>query len=933
MGVLDARSADIEWITPTGGNWSVATNWSGGVVPGPADRAIIDRPGTYTVTVNVNATVAGLTLGSGTGTQTLLVNNSSRILTLDGPSAVSAGGVLRLTSGTVTGTGMLTLGSRFEWTGGTVTGSGLTVVPVGGLVALSTTGTKTLSARTLRNSGTIQIEADGDLILSGNALLDNLDTGTVEILANSDIGSSGTPRSVLRNAGTLRRSAGTGGSTVSATLENPGLVDVRTGQLVVSGGGTSLGNMTVAASATLRFPAAYTIGAAGNVTGAGTVEFTSGDVLVQGGYNVSGATTVSGSSVSFTGTVGGVGQTLSVSSGTANLGANPVTVGTLNLSGGTLAGAGTLVVNEAFNWGAGTLGGSGVARVASTATLAISGTPAKTLAGRPLDLEGSGTWSGSGTLAMNGGAVFRVRPGATLDARGDASVTTSGTPGSAVTVEGTLERSTSVGEFRIGAVLNNPGTVRVTSGTLSVNGGGEGAGRFTGAAGTTLRFGAAYTPGESSRIESEGTVDFHAGVIVVAGAYDVETTSVTGGTVTFSGPAPVLGTLLSLSSGTVNLDRHSLSVPRVSLTGSSIGSLSGTGVLTVTQLLDWGAGIQGGTGSTVVVPGAELVISGSTGKTLSGRTLSAGGSLVWSGTGTLTMNSQAAFRIETGAVAELQGGATLSSSGAPASNWVNRGTLMSATGGATFTCGAAFTQAGVVEVRSGTLRFTSALVQESGSLRLLGGALTTTSPLDLRGGELAGAGTVNGTVRNSGGFVRPAGVVSVLAAGGWTNAPGGTVRLRLGGTTPGTGHDQILTTGRAALGGTLQVELTGGHVPVLGNSYEVLRFGSSTGAFAVMGGLSPTPDVYLKPTLTSTSLVLVAIEPPRMTFNVPEVLGNGTVRLRIAEAAGFDVVIDASEDLVGWMPILTNRSSPAVLELIDADAANHAHRFYRTRLE
>ena len=55
--------AAISWINASGGAWSNPSNWDGAVVPGALDSAIVTLAGTYTVTLDVNASVASLTLG------------------------------------------------------------------------------------------------------------------------------------------------------------------------------------------------------------------------------------------------------------------------------------------------------------------------------------------------------------------------------------------------------------------------------------------------------------------------------------------------------------------------------------------------------------------------------------------------------------------------------------------------------------------------------------------------------------------------------------------------------------------------------------------------------------------------------------------------------------------------------------------------------
>jgi hypothetical protein len=62
--------ASIHWDGGAAPNrdWFAAANWVGNVLPGVEDVAVIDFPGTYTVTLSANPTVAGLLLG-GSGSQ------------------------------------------------------------------------------------------------------------------------------------------------------------------------------------------------------------------------------------------------------------------------------------------------------------------------------------------------------------------------------------------------------------------------------------------------------------------------------------------------------------------------------------------------------------------------------------------------------------------------------------------------------------------------------------------------------------------------------------------------------------------------------------------------------------------------------------------------------------------------------------------------
>src|SRR6202008_1901725 len=88
---------------------------------------------------------------------------------------------------------------------------------------------------------------------------------------------------VFDNAGTLRKSAGSGVSTIGVALDNSGSVEVEAGTLQLGGGGSSSASaFSVTAGATLGFSG-------------GSFAMTSGT------YDVDGLTAVSGGTVDFTG--------------------------------------------------------------------------------------------------------------------------------------------------------------------------------------------------------------------------------------------------------------------------------------------------------------------------------------------------------------------------------------------------------------------------------------------------------------------------------------------------------------------------------------------------------------------------------------------------------------------------------------------------------
>src|SRR5262245_5070894 len=81
---LQASAAPVAWTNASGGDWSVAGNWSPNAVPTAADNVFITNNGTYAVNLDVEAAIASLNLGGPSGEKTLQVCGPA--LTLNGAS-------------------------------------------------------------------------------------------------------------------------------------------------------------------------------------------------------------------------------------------------------------------------------------------------------------------------------------------------------------------------------------------------------------------------------------------------------------------------------------------------------------------------------------------------------------------------------------------------------------------------------------------------------------------------------------------------------------------------------------------------------------------------------------------------------------------------------------------------------------------------------
>jgi autotransporter-associated beta strand protein len=134
-----------------------------------------------------------------------------------------------------------------------------------------------------------------------------------------------------------------------------------------------------------------------------------------------------------------------------------------------------------------------------------------------------------------------------------------------------------------------------------------------------------------------------------------------------------------------------------------------------------------------------------------------------------------------------------------------------------------------------------------------GGAYTL-----LAGATLGGTGAIAANITTSGTIAPGAGGAGALTVtGNVTFNAGSTALFQIGGTTAGS-FDELNITGALAAGGTLDVDLTGGFVPSVGNSFDLLDFTSLTGSFTLSLPALPSGRVWNTANLLTTGTISVA---------------------------------------------------------------------------
>jgi hypothetical protein len=522
------------------------------------------------------------------------------------------------------------------------------------------------------------------------------------------------------------------------------------------------------------------------------------------------------------------------------------------LSGGTVNGTGTLTVSSGgtLTWTSGTM--SGTTEVASGGSLQISGTSTKFLSGGTLSNAGTVNRSGSGSLVLQTGGTINNMAGGLFNFLDDSGITNNG--GTSFSNAGTVRKSGGTLTSTIAVAFHglDGEVLDAQSGTLGLGGGGSFSGgtAVTATAGTAALTAGMFTASDGASLGSAGAL------------------SVTGGSLT------------------VNAGDNA-SAQNLLLAG---GALAGLGTLEVPSggTLRWTSGLMSETGTTAVDMGGSLQISGGN-KLMERRRLENAGTLSWSGA---TLSTERGARISNlaGGVVDFLDDSGVTFSGIePLPSFINAGTVRKSGGAGTTTIGIAFDSSGAVEVHSGTLSIGPSVAQVSGntltdgtwyvganSTLVLPGIITTNQAnvtLDGAGSQFA---AVNNLASNAGSFSLLGGR-NFTTAGDWSNtgsltvaanstltvngnftqAAAGALNVQLGGTATGQ-FSQVVVSGLATLGGTLNVTEVGGFTPAAGDTYQVMSFGSSSGDFATKNGFQLGNGLFFRENLHATDLTLEA---------------------------------------------------------------------------
>jgi uncharacterized repeat protein (TIGR01451 family) len=539
------------------------------------------NPHAGTSTAIFNAGAAGrflfdsgsYTLGTGatlTGTGNFEVSGATLTIAATGVTV----GHLTMDGGTVNITGTLstTPSGVIDWSNDCViSGAGSLSVTSGATMNISGSGTRYIDGGTLNNDGTVNWSGGNNFSIYNSGVINNHASGLFNVKNDQLIYQHCcVAGQAFNNAGTFRKTITTGTTTVQSNgFTNSGTVDVQSGTLALTTGGTSTAIFNATSSGHILFNSpAYALSGAATLTGPGNFELSGGQVNVTGSAMAVDHLTMTGGTLNVTGAIG------TSASGVVDWSSDAV-----------LTGAGSMAI---------TSGG----------VLNISGSGTRYIDGGTLNNAGTAHWSGGNNLSIYNSGVINNQSGALFDVTNDQLVYSHCcSAGQPFNNAGTFRKSTATGTTTFqGIGFANSGTVQPRSGVIALNG------TFTssGSPGYDFGIGSATTYG---RLAFANPVTL-AGALTAApinsfvpqGGQQFQIISFPSGTATFSPKTLTFGSSPTRSFA----DSYSATAVTLTASGPAI-----TAALSPNQGSDTG-------GTSVTITGSGFVNGGSLGVTFGG---------------------------------------------------------------------------------------------------------------------------------------------------------------------------------------------------------------------------------------------------------------------------------------------------------------------------
>jgi fibronectin-binding autotransporter adhesin len=620
---LPAAATDYHWMNASGGAFATPGNWNPSGPPGPADNAILDLAGTYTVTVGANASISAVSVGTATALVTLSISNGVTL-------TINGGGNTIYNGSGISNAGTLDFKNTSTFGQGGGGPSTVTVTNTGTIKKTAGAGASGFVNASLTSSGTIDAELGSITLIGGGTV-----SGPVVAASGADVFLSGDAA-----------------YTVSAGASFSGAGRLRIGQFQTASLTTNV------AIPHLKLEGGV-ISGSGNLNVSGTLEWDGG------GFSGSGTTTIALSAVA---SIPNAGVSIDQSRTLVN-------AGTVNQSAGLNAGSGTSIQNSGTWTFLADVGLGNVPTITNTGTFRKTGGTGTSI------LEvGGGTMTSSGTIEAHSGTLLlsvsltnsgtlSVDVGATLAFTNFTYTIQSGTmfSGDGVFEIGnfaTLDVGVPVSISNLtiaGGVLAGPGDVTIGGALTWTAGGMTGSGTTTIAGGAVAAFPPnANAPNLSRALNVMGTLldqnansnpVFVSGAsVTVSGTFDVQSDKKLAGA---NGASLAVSGTMKKSFGSGMYTLENVAIHNTGAVQAKTGTLALTGSSVLTQTAGSTSLLGGNLSSAnaVAIQGGSLMGAG----TLTGNVVNSGGHVAPGSSagaltiaGSYTQGAGASFDVEVG---------------------------------------------------------------------------------------------------------------------------------------------------------------------------------------------------------------------------------------------------------------------------------------------
>ena len=725
-------------------------------------------------------------------------------------------------------------------------------------------------ARVIAQGGLAGIQAVGSqtILVQGAASLNSLEVSAAGSAFPSQI--SGANQSITAGssgqAGGITITGGAGDSQLAGIRNTGGNQSVSTTGTISISGGSSAGPSGAPASINNNF-GLQTITAnaiqlqAGNsgTNNSAAIDSDLGQVI-----------TVGAGGISITGGTGGQQNDATISqSGNASNQTITVNGGSVAIQAGGGAGNIAGIAQE----------GAGGAQTITTNNLSLAGGSGADAIGFVTTMGPSIGVTYNGAVQVSGGSGAGAL--ALLGSRNtDVSVTLTGAAGSgAVTLTG---GTGGVGSFGypahalIGAADANANVTINSQAGITLNRGGGGAGLGDALIGSATLGGTVIL---KAGLGGAGNLALNDGIVLTSGNATLQAAAgqitQSTGSVLVGGTTTLVGGSASLASGSNNF------VGAVNFTGSNL-SISDANALTLGAVNASNLTVNAG---SIGQNSSGIVVSGTTTLSASSITLNSGandfGTVVVSSPGNVSLTDTNAISIgasSVGGTFDVFAPSTSFLNGFSANNYTFSGGTYSLAAG-TYNLGGTTTVAGpaTVTASGATINAAGGTINVAGVLDSGTSSLTAGTLNILAGGTLKGTGTIVGNVNNSAGTVAPGASPGILTiTGNYVQGPSGTLDMQIGGLIAGSDYDQLVVSGNASLGGTLNSSLINSFIPPAGSTFTLVQ---------ASGGLSGTFNTINQPAGTLFNNFYGPT-----TFEFIAAGGGGTVPAPIAPTFNYTIV-------------------------------------------